>query len=420
MKTKLLCILLLTLTGGYAQMYLDTTMVVEKMVGKILKGDGISIGNITPQKDKRSIGYYKCPKNIIGINSGIILSTGYASNAKGPNNSPGISNRLSAYSKEWKGDADLNKLAKGAKTYDVTTIEFDFIPMNNKAAFEYSFGSEEYKENVGSDYNDVFGFFVSGPGIKKHNVALLPDDKRFVTINNVNNSANKKLFVNNDPFIKNTFFRINNKIWIPFWRKIICVLAGNRVNQGDSVFSYKKIFNRRSIDQTVAKTFQYDGFTKKMKASFYVRPYQKYHIKISIADVGDMAFDSGVFLEEKSFVSIKDTTQPWFIDYADKSSYFKFDSAFAMNTMNNNPVIEKENRGITEKTGVCLESAPDVLPANLKKQNNAEGDGRNKNPELKLNDLKGQKRNDKKNNVLPEKSVASISTAKSLGNVQKH
>ena len=64
---------------------------------------------------------------------------------------------------------------------------------------------------------------------------------------------------------------------------------------------------------------QFDGITKKLVAQTYVVPYKKYHLKIIVADVADNIYDSGVFLEDKSFTAKRDTSQPNFVDYPDLS-----------------------------------------------------------------------------------------------------
>ena len=50
-------------------------------------------------------------------------------------------------------------------------------------------------------------------------------------------------------------------------------------------------------------TVQYDGFTHPLTAVAAVVCGQTYHIKLAIADAGDGAWDSGVFLEAGSFAS---------------------------------------------------------------------------------------------------------------------
>ena len=411
MRRLLFFILLLTKLTASAQMTIDTSISVETLVDKILVGNGIRVGNIKCHTASRAIGYFKCPNNKIGIKSGLLLATGFATNAIGPNTSPGMTSVLANYTRKWKGDKDLNRLAKGLKAYDITTIEFDFVPLNNKVTFEYSFGSEEYKEYVGSRFNDVFGFFVSGPDIKKKNVALLPNDKKFVAINNINQKLNKHLFVDNDPFINKTLFKsVNYKPKISFWQKVTSALFSKRTTQGDSVLYYTNKFKTTFLDETVFKTFQYDGFTKKMKVEFYATPYQKYHIKISIGDVGDMAFDSGVFIEEKSFISTKDTTQLKFIDYVDKSPYFKFDSIFGNNKEKFIPIEEKENYEVFEKTIVYFGIDSYEISDSCKSKLNDLAGLLRKHPEfnLTLTGFTDNTGNDKKNKTLSEKRATSI------------
>ena len=79
-----------------------------------------------------------------------------------------------------------------ATTYDASVLEFDFVPLNDTVKCRFVFGSEEYSEWVGSTFNDVFGFFVTGPrpdsGLyNNYNIALVPETDIPVSINNVNN-----------------------------------------------------------------------------------------------------------------------------------------------------------------------------------------------------------------------------------------
>ncbi|MEL6132938.1 MAG: PKD domain-containing protein, partial [Bacteroidota bacterium] len=51
------------------------------------------------------------------------------------------------------------------------------------------------------------------------------------------------------------------------------------------------------VDNTGGTSVEYDGFTTPLIAGAKVTPCETYHITIAIADVGDQAYDSGVFLE---------------------------------------------------------------------------------------------------------------------------
>ena len=77
--------------------------------------------------------------------------------AHGPNVSTAASYEFNVLSE----DVDLARLATDF-VVDPTGIEFDFVPIGEFVTFRYVFASEEYCEFVGSEFNDVFGFLVSG------------------------------------------------------------------------------------------------------------------------------------------------------------------------------------------------------------------------------------------------------------------
>ncbi|MBP7808289.1 MAG: OmpA family protein [Bacteroidia bacterium] len=407
-RTILITIFILKSFLNFSQLTVDTTLSVEYLVDKILVGNGIRMGNIQCKTDKQAIGYFKCPDNKIGIKSGLIIASGQAANAVGPNNSPGSTTFLRLIKKKrMRIDKDIRKISHGSRLYDISIIEFDFIPLYNKVVFEYSFGSEEYKEYVGSQFNDVFGFFVSGPEMKQKNVALLPNDKNAVTINNVNQKKNKIYFIDNDPFLNNKLFKsVSFKPRLSFWQKL-STLFSKKTKQGDSVLFYTKAF-KSGLDPTLLKTFQYDGFTKKMKVIFFATPYEKYHIKIAIADAGDAAFDSGVFLEEKSFVSFTDSLDPNYLAVKKKKSYTNFDSIFGNNKVI--PILEPENYEVFENTIINFGSDSFIIPDSCKKKLDDLAAFMRKNQKLTFS-ITGYTDNtgkEKKNKELSEKRAASV------------
>lgn len=245
----------------------DGNFSVEELVQEIfVRGACKNIFNIKSSGNKAGIGYFENGESSIGIKSGIILATGPIGNAHGPNDERDFSGDF----RDNLGDVDLQKITS-IKVQDAVALEFDFIPLDSLVTFRYVFASEEYCEFVDSRYNDVFGFFVSGPGIngpfsnRSENIALIPNTKDFVSINNINHKTNPDFFVRNERQEDAT--RCN----IPWTRPL----------------------NQDNIE--------YDGFTKVLTATLRLYPCQTYKLRLVIADVNDGNYDSAVFLEAESF-----------------------------------------------------------------------------------------------------------------------
>ncbi len=245
----------------------DNTYTVEALVQDIfVDGACNTITNIQAIGHAEGIGYFEQGSSSIGMERGVILSTGPIENAHGPNDYTDLSGTF----EDASGDPDLNIMATG-QVKDAVGIEFDFMPLDSVVAFRYVFASEEYCEFVGSIYNDVFGFFISGPGINgsftngAENVAILPGTSDYVTINSVNYQDNAHLYVHNE---------ISTDA-------IICDLP--------------------PPSGTYHPFIEYDGFTTKLTAILNLIPCETYHIRLVVSDVGDYYFDSAVFLEAESF-----------------------------------------------------------------------------------------------------------------------
>ena len=228
----------------------------DDLVRNIFLNSGVQVSNVkfngsTDTIFCNNIGIFdtgSTPTNL-GIESGIIIATGKVNVALGPNNNTShhIATNCNTYF-----DSSLDNIAT-APIHDVAVLEFDFIPWDSVIQFKYVFGSEEYPEYVGSPYNDVFGFFVTGPNpaggdYGGQNVAIIPNTNEVVSINNVNQNHNSEYYVNNEG----------------------------------------------------GTTIQFDGFTIVMEVRFDVVPMGFYHLKMGICDVNDDGWDSGVFLESNS------------------------------------------------------------------------------------------------------------------------
>ena len=133
---------------------------------------------------------------------------------------------------------------------------------------------------MGSKYNDVFAFFIEGPGLPNVNLATLPRSRTPVTINSINHKHNRKYYVDNPTHTYND--------------PILYDVRRKRTVQN-------KDFGKES--GLPKYNIQYDGFTTVLEATCKVTPGEVYHIQMAIADVGDYSLDSGIFLEAYSFRS---------------------------------------------------------------------------------------------------------------------
>jgi hypothetical protein len=104
------------------------------------------------------------------VGGGIVMSTGNAADyGSGPNT---VTNRTTNYGAAGTaGDnALLSPITGQANHNDVTTIEVLFTPDVGvtQIGFDMVFGSEEFAEFVGSQFNDGFGIYVNGVNRASH------------------------------------------------------------------------------------------------------------------------------------------------------------------------------------------------------------------------------------------------------------
>ncbi len=190
---------------GYSQLSLDFAQTPEQMAQNLV-GVGVEIFNVQVTAAEGSYGYYTSTGTEIGTSEGILLTTGQATSAIGPNDETGLpllsgSTCLNCdlYDNGFPGSPLLTIANGGLNTFDATTFEFDFVPQGDSISFDFIFASEEYLEWVGSSFNDVFGFFLSGPNVGVDvNIALIPNTSDPVAINSVNHITNSQYFFLND------------------------------------------------------------------------------------------------------------------------------------------------------------------------------------------------------------------------------
>jgi len=236
-------------------------------LASLITGTGVAISNVSvtcnTTNNGRGYGSYNATSSNLNITEGLLLTTGRANTAIGPNNSGSAGS--------WSGNNENATLPSsptktllenysGKTVYEFCKFEFDIVPQGDTLSFDYVFASEEYNEWVNSNYNDMFGFFISGPGITgdanaggRRNLAKIPNTNTPVSINTVNNGTN-----NSGPCKNCSYFQNNSN--------------------GTSV--------------------EYDGFTRNLQAKSAVQPCSTYHLELIVADCGDRKYDSGVFIEK--------------------------------------------------------------------------------------------------------------------------
>jgi gliding motility-associated-like protein len=270
MKYHLLSLIAFVLVSSGIQSQIAVQTVTPTQAVDLLVGSGVQYSNVTYTGDSLQLGSFT---GAIGMDfqipAGIVLSTQAAEDIELNSSFPFLTNTVS-------DNADLLDIANSVPpligqnfivggAYDVCILEFDFIPNGDSLIFEYIFGSDEYLTYVNSQFNDVFAFFIAGPGITGPYSAPagFPDG-----------SSNIAFIPNTDPEIPITISSVNN------------------------VLNSEYYINNPSV-QDIAL----NGYTITMQAYAPVICGQTYHIRLAIADGSDTALKSVVAFQEGSFSS---------------------------------------------------------------------------------------------------------------------
>jgi gliding motility-associated-like protein len=265
-------IMLLVSNASFGQVDVDSNYSLDQYVNDILLGEGVEAFNVSYTGGASQLGYMTGGEGNLMISNGLVLSSDAADNISCPPIQNGCTDCLGMDF----NDPDLLTIANSvppligqnfsvSSVNDGCVLEFDFTASGDSISFNYIFGSDEYETWINTQYNDVFAFFLSGPGIAGEfdspagfpdgaiNIAGVPDSDPYlpITISSVNSGTNAQYYVNNQS------------------EQDICIL----------------------------------GYTQSFTAEAAVQCGQTYHIKLAIADGSDTALESVVVLEEGSFSS---------------------------------------------------------------------------------------------------------------------
>lgn len=292
-----------------AQLVISQAQPPATLVQNVLLGPGVFANNMlfndapggsfpANPSDALRIGRFNGLNSNIGLANGVILATGNVYTAVGPNNSPSASGGGVL---GLNGDPDLLVLSGAPPSStpnfmkDVAKLEFNFIPMSDMVRFRFVFASEEYPDYVCSSYNDAFGFFLRGPGIAgpfsggAMNIAMVPGTLTPITINTLNSGFPGWYAFQTNP--NDPMGHCNAAD--PNWQQYSSYFVQNGTGLPGSEPYYSDPYH-----------VQYNGFTVVLEASAMVQCGQQYHIKLAVADANDHIFDSAVFLEQGSFMSV--------------------------------------------------------------------------------------------------------------------
>lgn len=223
----------------------DTSATALAMANSIF-GNGVTVTGATYSGSSYSSGIYSngdaVAGNVTPGDTGVILSTGQASNFTNNSSQSNLNTNTSTNTGGANNDSDFNAIA-GTSTYDAAYMVVDFIPTEDTMTMQFVFSSDEYPEYANSIYNDAVGVWINGTHVP------LSIANSGTTINTVNDSNNINLY--ND----NTSDQFNTEM---------------------------------------------DGFTVTMTLTIPVNVGVVNSIKIGIADVGDSNYDSNLLIAADS------------------------------------------------------------------------------------------------------------------------
>ncbi len=254
-----------------AQMVVNTSLTPAQLVNDVLVGQGVNVSNITyngvaiPATAQAGTGSFTAAPGSFALTEGLILTSAFASSI--PGSEPGINSDQTGNGSDPDLLAIITELNPTfPESNDRAVLEFDFVPTGDSLKFNYVFASEEYPGfNCNSQFNDVFGFFLSGPGISgpftnnAANIAIVPGTNLPVSIANIH---------------------------------------------GPEGFGCPPANAEYYIHNAGGSTVIFGGYTTVLTAKAAVQCGQTYHIKLAICDAGDSNYDSAVFLDANSFVSL--------------------------------------------------------------------------------------------------------------------
>ncbi|MFN7676720.1 choice-of-anchor L domain-containing protein [Flavobacterium sp.] len=269
MKKIILLITIMLTSYGFSQSITvsSTSYTVPQLVNNVLinspcvSATNISWSTGTNFGSSNGIGYFQNTNPNFPMQSGVVISTGSATNASGPNTSI-----LNEGSTSWLGDSNLEAtLAASGITMvskNATVLEFDFTPISPNFSFDFIFASEEYG-NFQCLFSDSFAFLLT----------------------NMNTGVTTNLAV-----VPNTNLPIS-----------VVTIRDNQYNSACPSVNAQYFGSFNGGSNALNSATNFNGQTKVLTAASALIPGVPYHIKLVIADRVDPQSDSAIFISSDSF-----------------------------------------------------------------------------------------------------------------------
>jgi len=266
MKRRSLFYLLLFIPFlGFSQITIDESLTIQELVEDVLINSSCAeVSNFssitgTDFGDLNGIAAFDANGSDFPFSSGIILSSGYAQSAPGPN-----LNISSDGGFAWPGDADLETYTTATNTNNASFIQFDFVPFINQISFNFIMASEEYNQNFECTFSDAFAFILTDQTTGDvQNLAVLPGTNIPIEVTNIREEVPGQCAAVNPEFFDK--------------------------------------YNFEPFNPAADSATNFNGQTVQLTAMADVTIGNTYTIKLVVADETDTAFDIAVFLEASSF-----------------------------------------------------------------------------------------------------------------------
>ncbi len=233
----------------------------DLVIDILVDNDCANVSNIsfTGNPNAPSIGYFDNNNSEFPIESGIVFNNGNINNVEGPNQ--GIQSD-GGWDNTANSEPELSTFIPSisGSSNDESVLTFDFEAVSETLSFDFIFASEEYESFQCNDtFADAFVFILTDQNGNQENLALVPGT--------------------NDP------------ISVP------TVRPGDGCPPVNAEFFGEEYFG----EIAPAAPIEYQGRTVVLTASTNINPGEVYNIKMIIADRGDSAYDSAIFLSAGSF-----------------------------------------------------------------------------------------------------------------------